>query len=72
MEQNKGMKYIKPTEVRKLAHQMGKRVRPNFLAWLDSEVEILVTRHAKALGSKGTLNMQDAEALKALQRIRRK
>lgn len=62
------MKYIKSSAVRKLARGLQKRIAPSFLLWLDSEMELLVTRHAKALGCKGTLNVQDAEALKQMQK----
>jgi len=62
------MKYIKVSEVKKHVREKGKRTSPSFLLWLDCEIEALLDKHIRALGSKGTLNLQDAEMVKKMLR----
>lgn len=54
------MKYIKPTNVRQHIHARGKRVTRGFLHWLDKRVEVILDRHMHMLGSRSTLDAEEA------------
>src|SRR3990172_6488189 len=55
-------KFIRQSEVRKVAKEKGKKVGSSFLAWLDREVMTLVQNSIHSLGGKTILNAEDAEA----------
>ncbi len=57
------VRYIRPTKIKDLAHILGRRVEPGYLAWLDAYVERLVRRHAHKLRGTVTLRAADAAAL---------
>lgn len=61
-------RYIKPTLIKKLAHSLGKRVSPRYLAYLDDRVAHIVRNDAKLMGHRITLNPGDLEAIKGLNR----
>ena len=64
-------KYIKPSAVRKLAKEKGKRVGSNYLAWLDREIERKIIGNIGQLGAYKTLNVEDATAATVLAVARR-
>lgn len=57
------MKYVKTTKVKEHAHAKGKRVTRGFLMWLDKKVEDILDRHMHTIGSRSTLDAQDAALL---------
>lgn len=57
------MKYVKPTKVKEHVHARGKRVTRGFLLWLDKRVEQILDRHMHIIGSRSTLDAQDAALL---------
>jgi len=57
------MKYVKTTKVKEHIHARGKRVTRGFLLWLDKRVETILDRHMHVLGSRTTLDAQDAALL---------
>ena len=57
------MKYLKATKVKEHAHAKGKRVTRGFLLWLDKRIEAILDRHIHILGSRATLDAQDAALL---------
>lgn len=57
------MKYVKTTKVKQHIHARGKRVTRGFMLWLDKRIEVILDRHMHMLGSRSTLDAQDATLL---------
>ena len=57
------MKYVKTTKVKEHIHARGKRVTRGFMLWLDKRIEAILDRHIHVLGSRSTLDAQDAALL---------
>ena len=57
------MKYVKATNVKARVHARGKRVTRGFMLWLDKRVESILDSHIHVLGSRKTLDAQDAALL---------
>ena len=57
------MKYVKIGKVKERIHGRGKRATKGFLLWLDRRIETLLDRHMHMLGSRSTLDAQEAELL---------
>lgn len=57
--------YIVRSKIRKLAKEHGKRVSKGYFEYLERRVHSIMLRHMDNLGSKATLNIEDAEALDA-------
>ena len=57
------MKYIKATKVKEHIHARGKRATRGFMLWLDKRVEAILDRHIHIIGSRSTLDAQDAALL---------
>lgn len=64
------MRYVKPTKVRQLAHQLGRRCPRAWILWLDSRVEQIVSSECAALGSRKTLRADESELRRQLNRRR--
>lgn len=65
------MRYIKPTKVRQLVNQLGRRCPKGWLLWLDSRVESIVSAECAGLGSRKTLRADESELRRQLNRGRR-
>ncbi len=57
------MKYVKTTKVKEHIHARGKRVTRGFMLWLDKRIEVILDRQMHMLGSRSTLDAQDAALL---------
>ena len=57
------MKYVKTTKVKEHVHARGKRVTRGFMLWLDHRVEAMLDRHMNMIGSRSTLDAEDAALL---------
>jgi len=58
------------SKVRALAKEHGKRVSSSYIEYLERRVREIMLGHMSILGSKMTLNIQDAEALDAYRMTR--
>lgn len=57
--------YIVISKIKSLAKSNGKRVSRTYLEYLSRRVHAMVVAHAKNLGSRATLNAEDAGAMDA-------
>lgn len=64
------MRFIKPTRVRRLAHELGRRCPKAWLLWLDGRVEQIVSGECAALGSRKTLRGDESELRRQVNRRR--
>ena len=55
------MKYLNVSKVKARAHELGKRVSPSYLHYLDHKVHMMIRSHAELLGTTRTLNAEDVE-----------
>jgi hypothetical protein len=62
--------YIVQSRVRKLIHNSGKRATKSYMQYLERRVHDIVVRHIGLLGSRQTMNAEDAEALDAYKMTR--
>lgn len=62
--------YIVQSKIRSLANKNGKRVGRSYLLYLERRIHGMVLGHIKTLGSKATLNAEDAEVLDAYRMTR--
>ena len=62
--------YIVQSKVRSLAKSRGKRVSKGYIQYLERRVHDIVNAHIERLGSRVTLNAEDAEALEAFSSFR--
>ena len=62
--------YIVASNIRRLAKQQKKRVSRSYLGYLERKVFKIVSNHISLLGSRVTLNAEDAEALDAYRMTR--
>ena len=62
--------YIVRTAVKNLANKHGKMLGRSYVAYLERRVYGIVLNHINTLGSRKTLNAEDAEALDAYRMTR--
>ncbi len=58
--------YIQVTAVKKKLHELGKRVPPAYLYYLDAKVAELIESHARITGRHKTIQVEDLEVAKKI------
>jgi fructose-1,6-bisphosphatase/sedoheptulose 1,7-bisphosphatase-like protein len=62
--------YVVKSKVKALAKTKGKRVSKSYFLYLERKIHDIVMHHISIMGSRVTLNIEDAEALDAFRMTR--
>ena len=62
-------RFVVDANVRKVAKGKGKKVSKSYLAWLNRKVHMTILDSIHALGSRVTLNVEDAEAYESAKKL---